>query len=140
MGWRLSPVRPDSALRAAGELASAGLRILATAVSRAARPDDSGGQRAAGTGTLVYTGLRAMLDPPRPAAAAAVAAARGAGIAVKMITGDPAVTAVKTELTVRKGPFGANNIVCGPDQGCLVSVTQATLSPTREADTPISFA
>jgi cation-transporting ATPase F len=81
MGWRLSPVRPDSALRAAGELASAGLRILATAVSRAARPDDSGGQRAAGTGTLVYTGLQAMLDPPHPAAAPTVAAARGAGIA-----------------------------------------------------------
>lgn len=47
---------------------------------------------------------------------------------------------VKTEFTVRKGPFGANNIVCGPAHGCLVSVTQATFSPTREADTPISFA
>jgi cation-transporting ATPase F len=39
----------------------------------------------------VYTGLQAMLDPPRPAAAAAVVAARGTGIAVKMITGDHAV-------------------------------------------------
>lgn len=46
---------------------------------------------------------------------------------------------VKVEFTVRKGPFGSNNIVCGPAQECLVSVTQATLSPTEEADAPISF-
>lgn len=47
---------------------------------------------------------------------------------------------VTTEFTVHKGPFGANNIVCGAAQSCLLSVTQATLSPTREADTPLSFA
>ena len=38
-----------------------------------------------------------------------------------------------------KGPFGANQIVCGSQQSCLISVTQATLSPTEEADTPIQF-
>ncbi len=41
----------------------------------------------------MLTGLQAMLDPPRDAAAAAVAACRDAGIAVKMITGDHAATA-----------------------------------------------
>jgi hypothetical protein len=46
---------------------------------------------------------------------------------------------VKVELTISKGPFGANKIVCGPAQACLVSVTQATPSPTREADAPIAF-
>jgi hypothetical protein len=46
---------------------------------------------------------------------------------------------VKFDLTVTKGPFGANNIVCGPAQACLISVTQATPSPTQEADTPITF-
>ena len=46
---------------------------------------------------------------------------------------------VKVDLTVTKGPFGANNIVCGPAQACLISVTQATPSPTQEADTPITF-
>ena len=45
-----------------------------------------------------------------------------------------------TQFTVSKGPFGAHNIVCGPSQACLVSVTQATLSPTQEADARISFA
>ena len=93
----LRPVRPDAALRAAGDLASAGLRVLATAVRQAASPDRFGDQHAAGAGPaggpLVYTGLQAMLDPPRPAAAAAVRAARAAGITVKMITGDHAATA-----------------------------------------------
>lgn len=46
---------------------------------------------------------------------------------------------VQVEFTVTKGPFGANNIVCGPAQACLISVTQATPSPTREADAPIKF-
>ena len=46
---------------------------------------------------------------------------------------------VRVEFTVSKGPFGANNIICGPAQACLISVTQATPSPTQEADAPISF-
>jgi len=46
---------------------------------------------------------------------------------------------VDLDFTVTKGPFGADQIVCGPQQACLISVTQATLSPTEEADTPISF-
>jgi hypothetical protein len=46
---------------------------------------------------------------------------------------------VRVEFAVSKGPFGANNIVCGPAQACLISVTQATPSPTQEADAPISF-
>jgi len=46
---------------------------------------------------------------------------------------------VRVDLTVTKGPFGANNIVCGPARACLISVTQATPSPTEEADTPITF-
>jgi hypothetical protein len=46
---------------------------------------------------------------------------------------------VDVQVTVTKGPFGADNIVCGPAQACLISVTQATPSPTQEADTPITF-
>ena len=47
---------------------------------------------------------------------------------------------VSTRLQVLRGPFGANKIVCGEQQRCLVSVTQASLSPTEEADAPIGFA
>jgi hypothetical protein len=48
--------------------------------------------------------------------------------------------AVQARLRVVKGPFGANGIVCSARQACLISVTQATLSPTEEADQPIVFA
>ena len=79
-------------LAAAEELAGRGLRVLATAVRQIARPGRSS-PRTRLPGTLVLTGLQAMLDPPRPAAAPAVRACRTAGIAVKMITGDHAATA-----------------------------------------------
>ncbi len=99
----LRPLRPDAALEAAGELAAAGLRVLGTAVQLAASPAGFGDDDGAGLGggPLVFTGLQAMLDPPRPAAAAAVAAARGAGISVRMITGDHAATAAAIA-----GPLG----------------------------------
>ena len=54
-------------------------------------PTISGRKRCAGS--LTFTGLQAMLDPPRAAAAPAVAACHTAGITVKMITGDHAGTA-----------------------------------------------
>ena len=47
---------------------------------------------------------------------------------------------VTIKLAVLRGPFGSNNIVCSAKQSCLVSVTQASLHPTEEADAPISFA
>lgn len=47
---------------------------------------------------------------------------------------------VSASLPVERGPFGANKIVCGSPVRCLVSVTQASLSPTQEADAPIAFA
>jgi len=47
---------------------------------------------------------------------------------------------VQVRLEVLAGPFGANRIVCSARQTCLISVTQASLSPTEEADGSISFA
>jgi hypothetical protein len=47
---------------------------------------------------------------------------------------------IATQMTVIKGPFGANHIVCSSTQSCLVSVSPATPSPSQEADAPISFA
>ena len=47
---------------------------------------------------------------------------------------------LSVQLTVLRGPFGTNKIVCSAKQPCLVSVTQASLTPTEEADVPISFA
>lgn len=58
--------------------------------------------------------------------------------AMQAVTAD-ASGRIQVDFTVAKGPFGANNIVCGPAQACLISVTQAVPSPTQEADAPISF-
>jgi magnesium-transporting ATPase (P-type) len=80
--WR---VRADA-------LARQGQRLLAIAVK------DVEPQRAAlgfadVEGGLTMLGLVGMIDPPRPEAIAAVRACQAAGIRVKMITGDHAITA-----------------------------------------------
>ncbi|EHR50976.1 P-type ATPase, translocating [Saccharomonospora marina XMU15] len=85
------PLEEATALRAAEDLASQGLRVLATAMAQNVPAERFGEDALAGS--LVFTGLQAMFDPPRPAAASAVRSCREAGIAVKMITGDHAATA-----------------------------------------------
>lgn len=47
---------------------------------------------------------------------------------------------VAVDLPALRGPFGANRIVCTARQRCLISVTEASLSPTEEADAVIAFA
>jgi len=87
---------------AAGALAAQGLRVLALARrlgvpagaledALAAALDGSAGEAGGG---LEFIGLVGMIDPPRPKAVAAVRTCHAAGIAVKMITGDHAVTAL----------------------------------------------
>ncbi len=78
--------------RAANEMASQGLRVLALArreVSPAQR-QLTHGDVAAG---LTLLGLQGMMDPPRAEAVSAVRHCQAAGIRVKMITGDHALTA-----------------------------------------------
>lgn len=81
----------DAVLEAAGQMAGRALRVLATAMRPAPGADDFTADRL--PGSMVLTGLQAMLDPPRAAATAAVAACHTAGVKVKMITGDHAATA-----------------------------------------------
>ena len=71
-------------------MASLGLRVLAFA-----RLEKPGAQKINFddiTG-LTLLGLQGMMDPPRPEAVTAIRASQQAGIAVKMITGDHALTA-----------------------------------------------
>ena len=71
-------------------LASQGLRVLAVGV-RQLTPDEP--LSLAAERDLELLGLVGLEDPPRPAAASAVAACRAAGIHVAMVTGDHPATA-----------------------------------------------
>ncbi len=76
---------------AARAMATQGLRVLAMArvVTEGGRTLDENS-----LGALQFIGLVGMIDPPRPKAIAAVKTCHAAGIAVKMITGDHAATAL----------------------------------------------
>ncbi len=118
----VQPIDADSARRAAEELAGRGLRVLATAMRTVDGQDDFDEQNL--SGTLVLSGLEAMMDPPRSAATTAVKACRGAGISVKMITGDHAGTA--TVIARHVGLLDAENederaVLTGTDLASLSS-------------------
>jgi cation-transporting ATPase F len=108
-----TPRRLDraAAQRAADGYAAAGLRVLATAVGLDVSRDDFAEDRL--PARLAFTGLFAMLDPPREDAIAAVRACREAGITVMMITGDHATTA--TAIAERMG------LLDGPDRGQVLT-------------------
>lgn len=72
-------------------LAGKGLRVLAFA---GCEYDGNTLQHQEVSTGLTFLGLQAMIDPPRPEAAAAIAACYRAGIQVKMITGDHPITAL----------------------------------------------
>ncbi len=68
-----------------------GLRVLVLA--SADLPGDTQSINHADVNELTFLGLQGMIDPPRPEAISAVRACQSAGIHVKMITGDHALTA-----------------------------------------------
>lgn len=81
----------DHASAANDQMAARGLRVLAVAVGPGGATDQ-----------VALLGLIGIADPPRTEAIEAVAAARSAGIATVMITGDHPVTAraIATELGI----------------------------------------
>ncbi|MGK2947240.1 MAG: cation-translocating P-type ATPase [Acidimicrobiales bacterium] len=86
------PIDRAEVLAAAHRMAADGLRVLAMAHRRDVEPHGSSSGQPEPEG-LVLLGLQGMLDPPRPGVREAVAACRGAGVRVVMITGDHVVTA-----------------------------------------------
>jgi len=82
----MDEARRAAALAAAQAMAHDALRVIAVACRA-----DAGRDTVASGLTLL--GLVGMIDPPRPEAAAAIAACAGAGIRVVMITGDHPQTA-----------------------------------------------
>jgi magnesium-transporting ATPase (P-type) len=73
------------------EMAGRGMRVLL--VARRLLPAATAHVSHAEVSGLTLLGLVGMIDPPRPEAKKAVAACQRAGIKIKMITGDHAVTA-----------------------------------------------
>jgi len=71
-------------------LTDGGMRVLAVAASFS---DEGASAHAAAFTNLTLLGLVGIIDPPREEAVAAIARCRAAGIRVKMITGDHALTA-----------------------------------------------
>jgi Ca2+-transporting ATPase len=85
----LEDARCQAIYKAIEQLESEGMYVLAMAQKEMALAEatDSAEQG------MTFIGLQAMIDPPRPEAAEAIAQAQGAGICVVMITGDNALTA-----------------------------------------------
>lgn len=85
------PLDIDAASQQAEAMAADGLRVLAFAGRQlpTAKSDITHGD----INDLVFFGLQGMIDPPRAEAVAAIKACQTAGIRVKMITGDHAMTA-----------------------------------------------
>jgi magnesium-transporting ATPase (P-type) len=107
-----APLERGDWQQAAEEMASRGQRLLAVAC----KPFPESRRELTFTdveGDLSLLGLLGIADPPRPEAVEAVAACRNAGIRVKMITGDHALTAraIGTEMGIGSG----DRVLSGPE-------------------------
>ncbi|CAE6739963.1 cation-transporting P-type ATPase [Nitrospira defluvii] len=107
--------------------AGRGLRVLALA--RKAFPADTATVTECDVEDgLTFLGLQAMMDPPRPEAVAAVRACQQAGIAVKMITGDHALTA--RAIAQQIGLDGRKH----HENGALIAMTGQELAAIPQAE------
>ncbi len=86
------------------ELAQNGMRVLAVAFRGMEEPPADGAMEEVEK-ELIFVGLVAMIDPPRPEVKAAVETCRNAGIRPMMITGDHPLTArhIAQELGIGDG-------------------------------------
>ncbi|PKN20241.1 MAG: carbonate dehydratase [Deltaproteobacteria bacterium HGW-Deltaproteobacteria-6] len=87
-----APLDKGDIFKKSDEFAAGGLRVLALASKTIDKNKLDVDDCLSG---LTFLGLQGMIDPPRTEAIAAVGVCRKAGIAVKMITGDHAVTATE---------------------------------------------
>ncbi|MEA5595910.1 cation-transporting P-type ATPase [Rivularia sp. UHCC 0363] len=88
----LTPVDAQTVHQKVDAMANLGLRVLAFAKKSMPVTQDSLDHTDI-ENDLIFLGLQGMIDPPRAEAIKAVQACQEAGIQVKMITGDHAVTA-----------------------------------------------
>ncbi len=92
------------------EMAAKGLRVLAFA-KREIKQRTTGLNHLDLASGLIFLGLQGMIDPPRQEAILAVQKCHTAGIRVKMITGDHALTA--SSIAQQVGLHDPSNVVIG---------------------------
>ncbi len=131
----IAPIDRSAVLADADGFAREGLRVLAFAErelpAETEKITHASVERGAGEGDphgLVFLGLQGMLDPPREEAIESVRRCLGAGIRVKMITGDHAGTAAT--IAARIGIGG------GADGAAPRALTGAELASTADAELP----
>jgi magnesium-transporting ATPase (P-type) len=117
---------------AVAELAGAGLRVLAFARRdpEGAADDLTHPMVEHAPGGLTFLGVLGMIDPPRPEAVDAVASCQRAGIRVKMITGDHAVTAATIARMI-----GIDGAACGGG-GTTPVLTGAEMAAIPDGELP----
>ncbi|MBI2306655.1 MAG: HAD-IC family P-type ATPase [Rhodocyclales bacterium] len=105
--------------RHAQAMAGRGYRVLALA--RVACGDEALCEDALAARPFTFLGLVGMIDPPRPRAIGAVKACHGAGITVKMITGDHALTAlaIARQLGIEIGVGGGGGALTGRELAAM---------------------
>jgi len=112
-----------------------GLRVLA--VARRPVPDGvPPGERAAAESGLCLLGLVALLDPPRPEVAPAIARAHQAGIRIHVVTGDNGLTAA--EIARRVGIGSARSPIVTGEQ--LAAMPEDALDDLLAGTEEIIFA
>ena len=117
---RAIPLDRECVREAVERMASQGLRVLAFARRKTA-PDHVQLEHDHVASGLTFLGLQGMIDPPRAEAIGAVRRCRGAGIRVKMITGDHLATARAI----------ARQINLGNETGEIVAVSGRELEHLR---------
>ena len=121
------PVDTDQIHRKVDQMAANGLRVLAfaTATPPAGKSDITHNDTRS---DMVFLGLQGMIDPPRKEVIEAVRLCQKAGIDVKMITGDHAVTA-----SAIAGEIGLKGRL---ENDRLVAITGKELQQISDQDLP----
>jgi Ca2+-transporting ATPase len=127
-GGHAAPLDREAVMDDVARLAADGLRVLAFA--RRELPPGTAAVGHADVAGMLFLGLQAMIDPPRPEAVEAVATCQAAGIRVKMITGDHALTAAA--IAARLGLDG----VTASDGTLVAAVTGQELEQIPDAELP----
>ena len=115
----------EDILAANRKLSEKGLRVLAFAVRDVAESDSAVcADPMSFVSDLTFLGMVGIIDPLRPSAIEAVEAAHAAGIEVRMITGDHAITAsaIGAELDLGPGAISGQELAAMSDEDVIAAL------------------